>query len=109
MNARAAGYSKRIQALFALHGEAMTIHNPGGDHAVLSLVTVADGPLVTEYFDSSESLDLVRPIFAVYLDPTAYVPSVGDTFTRDGRSFTVRRVGLYKECGAALLLLALCD
>ncbi len=109
MNARTAGYLKRIQALLARHGEAMILHNPGGDQAVLGLVTIADGPLVGEYFDSSESLDLIRPILAAYLDPTVYVPAVGDTFTRDGRSLTVRRVGGYKECGATLLLVALCD
>ena len=109
MNARNAGYLKRIGALFARHGEAVTLHNPSADHAVLGLFTVADGPLVAQYFDSSEALDLIRPVLAVYLDPTVYVPVVGDTFSRDGRLFTVRRVGLYKECGTALLLAALCD
>ncbi len=65
------------------------------------------------YFDDNELSGLVQPVLSVYLDGTCSgtndPPQILDTFQRDGRSYTVRKVGLHRVGPTVVAYIAFCD
>jgi hypothetical protein len=105
-----AAHGKRISALFARYGEAFTLVRAGINHPCQGLFAALDGATAGTYFDANESVGLLRPALALYLDGALPDPPLAaDVFFRDGRLWTVRKTQLFRQGDTPLLLLALCD
>ena len=107
---QAQGYLRRVVALFARYGEAVTLTRAGATHTLPGLFAPMDGQTVGTYFDADETVGLLRPALSLYVDGgQASPPLVSDVYTRDGRLWTVRRTQVFRLGDTPLLMLALCD
>ncbi len=65
------------------------------------------------YFDDNELAGLTQPVLAVFLDGTCSgtnnPPQILDTFTRDTRPYTVRKVGLHRVGSTVIAYIAFAD
>ena len=102
--------SRRVSALFARYGEALTLVRGGVNHPVRGLCAPTDGAEAGAYYDANESVGLLRPALSLYVDGgSADPPLPNDVFFRDGRLWTVRKTFAFRLGDTPLLLLALCD
>ena len=110
MNA-AEAYQRRIAALFRLYGEGVTMNHTGHDRTLNAWFAPLGSVPVATYFDDNEALSLVRPVLAMYLDGTwaGDPPNEGESLTRDGRIFLVRRRVIHRLAGVPLLVLVISD
>ena len=110
-----AAHGRRVSALFARNGEAVTLIRSGVNRAGQGLFAPMDGAAAGTYFDANESVGLLRPALSMYLDGSpsgtfgSDPPVAGDVFFRDGRLWTVRKTQLFRLGETPLLILALCD
>lgn len=84
MSARA----ERLRSLVQRHGEPVTVN---GTRTVQAVVFVATSALLRSLFTDNDLLSFNRPMWVgvVAADETL---NTGDTVSRDGMTFTVRRV-----------------
>ena len=109
----------QVAALLAGYGEALSFTRSGAATAYVGLCLPAPrgGSLLQDsqeaYFDDNELAGLVQPVLTVYLDGTCSgtnnPPQALDTFTRDARNYTVRRVGLHRVGAAVVAYLVFAD
>ena len=103
----------QMAALVAQHGESVTLNRGGVTRSVKALFEPANAAVVATYFDDNTAVGLVRPCVQVFFDATVSgtddPPQVLDTFTRDGRAFTVQKVQFHRLGDTVLLVTALAD
>ena len=102
-------YQARVAAAFARYGEAFTLTHNGADSTLTGVFAPLDATTANVYFDPNEAAELVRPGLIVYLDGTVTPPAAGDTLTRDGRLYQVRRVDVRRVAGVPLVVVVILD
>jgi hypothetical protein len=99
----------QVAAFLADYGEPLTVARGGSGGTATAYVgycvnAARGGSLLQDsqeaYFDDNELAGLIQPVLSVYLDGTCSgtnnPPQILDTFSRDGRPYTVRKVGLHR-------------
>ena len=103
----------QLAALIGQYGEPVTLNTGGATRAVRAIFEPANGAVIATYFDDNAAVGLTRPCVQALFDGTTagtnQPPQVNDTFTRDGRPFTVQRVQNHRLAGTVVLICALCD
>ena len=103
----------QLAALVAAYGEPAALSTGGTTRAVRLFVEPAPGAVIATYFDDNAAVGLTRPCVQALFDGTTSgtnsPPLVGDTFTRDGRPFTVQKVQFHRLSSTVVLITALCD
>jgi len=107
------GIQSQVAALVAQFGEPVTLDRGGATRTVQALFEPANAAVIGTYFDDNAAVGLIRPCVQALFDGTTGgtndPPQGGDTFTRDGRTFTVQRVQNHRLGGTVVLITALCD
>ena len=92
----------------------MTLNRGGDTRGVRALLEPANAAVIATYFDDNTAVGLMQPCLQVFFDATvsgtvgsAGPPALLDTFTRDGRSFTVQKVQMHRLGDAVILIAAL--
>lgn len=109
-----------IQALVAnlvgSYGEPVTLDRGGVTRTVEAFFEAANTTMISQFVDDNTAVGLVRPALIMHTDGTMSgtsgsqgAPNVGDTYTRDGRSFQVVKVLTYRLSTTVILYASLCD
>jgi len=80
-------FKERVDKVFARYGEDFLIN---GTTPAKGFFQQLDTARMNMYFDSIEQASIVRPALIVMVPADASV-SVGNTVTRDGRTYTVEK------------------
>ncbi len=99
MSARA----ERLRALVQRHGESVTVN---GTRTVRAVVFVATSGLLRSLLTDADLMTFSRPVWAGVLAADETLND-GDTISRDGVSFVVRRVVTLKIGNTATVKVAL--
>ena len=106
----------QMAALVAQYGESVALDRGGVTRAVRGLFAPANGVVVATYFDDNAAVGLVRPCVQAFFDATVSgtagtlgPPQINDTFTRDGRPFTIQKVQMHRLGDTVVLIAALCS
>ena len=103
----------QLTALVAAYGEPVTLDRGGTTWAVQMFLEPANAQVISTYFDDNAAVGLIRPCVQVFFDATVSgsnnPPQILDTFTRDGRSFTVQKIQNHRLSSTLVLISALCD
>lgn len=106
----AAARARRVSALFRYYGESWIRLRAGERRTFSGVFAPLDGPTLGVYFDGNESVALLHPALALYVDGAdPDLPAAGDVFYRDGRLWTIRKTQVFRWGDTPLLALALCD
>ena len=106
----AAARARRVSALFARYGEAVSVTFSGASRTYLGVFAPMDGQTIGAYFDGNESVGLAHPALMFYADGADPNPPVANSlFNRDGRLWTIRKTHLFRLVNTPMLVLALCD
>lgn len=111
-NACALAYRERLDALFGLYAEPLTIVRAGDNLSRLGLFEPMDNSTSSTFFDPNEQVGLQKPSQSLWMEATdnpTDVCSLNDVYFRSGRLWTVRKTQVYNVGDTALVLLALCD
>ena len=105
----------KFTALVSQYGESVTLNRGGVDRGVRAVFEPANSAVIATYFDDNAAVGLVRPCVQAFFDATMSGtagtlggPQVNDTFTRDGRPFTVQQVQPHRLGDSVILITALC-
>lgn len=98
-----AAQEQRLQALVQRHGEAVTVD---GTRTVQMVVFVATSGLLRSLLTDTDLMTFARPVWVGVLSPDEVLQE-GDTVSRDGANFVVRRVSTLKIGNTAVVKLAL--
>lgn len=92
----------RIERKIAKHGEDFLVNGTTSEKGFFQLLS--SGSLRT-YFDDTEAMSIIRPTLLLITTQDAAI-SVDDTITRDGRTYTVRKIVIQRFGGTAVVKVA---
>ncbi len=94
--------AERVQSLVQRHGEEVVVN---GTRTVRMVVFVATSGLLRAFFTDEDLLNYNRPLWAAVMAPEETL-NAGDSVTRDGINYIVRRVAVLKIGSVSAVKLA---
>ncbi len=100
-------YSRRFDALLKAYGEDLTLTAGQASRNIRAFCRPLDSSTIRAYFDDADAALLERPALLALVSGSEQV-SIGNALLREGRTFTVRKIGTYRlrnsAVGKALML-----
>ena len=106
----------QLAALLSSYGEPTDLDRGGVHRTVAAFFEAANTSVISQYVDDNTAVGLNRPALVMLCDGTMSgtfgtlgAPAVGDTFTRDGRTYEVVAHLTYRLSSTQILFGSLCD